>query len=39
MSNAADFLEQDVGGGEGDGLPTYETLAEAHGPNSRYRYG
>jgi len=32
-----DIPEQDVRGlGEGDGLPTYENLAEAHGPNSRY---
>jgi hypothetical protein len=38
MSRAADILEQDVGGGEGDNLPTYENLAEAHGPNSRYGY-
>lgn len=36
MSRAADTLEQDVGGGEGDSLPTYENLAELHGPNSRY---
>jgi hypothetical protein len=36
MSRAADILEQDVGGGEGDNLPTYENLAQAHGPNSRY---
>lgn len=38
MSRAADILEQDVGGGEGDNLPTYENLAQAHGPNSRYGY-
>jgi hypothetical protein len=38
MSQTADFLEQDVGVGEGDVLPTYENLAEAHGPNSRYGY-
>ena len=38
MSRATDFLEQDVGGAEGDGLPTYENLAETHGPNSRYAY-
>ncbi len=38
MSRAADTLEQDVGGGEGDSLPTYENLAEANGPNSRYGY-
>lgn len=38
MSQTADFLEQDVGVGEGDDLPTYENLAEAHGPNSRYGY-
>jgi hypothetical protein len=38
MSRAANILEQDVGGGEGDNLPTYENLAEAHGPNSRYGY-
>lgn len=36
MSRAADTLEQDVGGGEGDSLPTYENLAQAHGPNSRF---
>lgn len=36
MSRAANILEQDVGGGEGDNLPTYENLAEAHGPNSRF---
>jgi hypothetical protein len=36
MSRVTDFLEQDVGGGEGDGLPTYENLAQTHGPNSRY---
>ena len=34
MSRATDFPEQDVGGG--DDLPTYENLAQAHGPNSRY---
>ncbi|KAH9071689.1 hypothetical protein EDB83DRAFT_2221096 [Lactarius deliciosus] len=34
MSNAAHAPEQDVGGG--DGLPTYENLAQAHGPNSRF---
>jgi hypothetical protein len=38
MSRAADILEQDVGGGEGDNLPTYENLAQAHGPNSRYDF-
>ena len=38
MSRAPDILEQDAGGGEGDSLPTYENLAEAHGPNSRYGY-
>lgn len=38
MSRAANILEQDVGGGEGDNLPTYENLAQAHGPNSRYSY-
>jgi hypothetical protein len=38
MSRAADILEQDAGGGEGDSLPTYENLAQAHGPNSRYGY-
>jgi hypothetical protein len=38
MSRAPDNLEQDVGGGEGDSLPTYENLAQAHGPNSRYGY-
>jgi hypothetical protein len=38
MSRTADTLEQDVGGGEGDNLPTYENLAQAHGPNSRYGY-
>ena len=36
MSSSADILEQDVGGG--DNLPTYENLAEEHGPNSRYGY-
>ncbi len=36
MSRATNFLEQDAGGGEGDNLPTYENLAQAHGPNSRY---
>ncbi len=36
MSRATDSLEQDVGGGEGDTLPTYENLAQEHGPNSRY---
>jgi hypothetical protein len=36
MSRATNFPEQDVGGGEDDSLPTYENLAEAHGPNSRY---
>jgi hypothetical protein len=35
MSRAMDAPEQDVGVGDGDGLPTYENLAEAHGPNSR----
>ena len=39
MSRAANTLEQDVGGGEGDNLPTYENLAQTHGPNSRYDYG
>lgn len=34
MSNAAFTPEQDVGGD--DALPTYENLAQAHGPNSRY---
>ena len=34
MSNAAYKPEQDVGGD--DALPTYENLAQAHGPNSRY---
>jgi hypothetical protein len=34
MSNAAFKPEQDVGGS--DDLPTYENLAQAHGPNSRY---
>lgn len=34
MSRATDLPEQDVGGG--DDLPTYENLAQAHGPNSRY---
>ncbi|KAI9467238.1 hypothetical protein BJY52DRAFT_56697 [Lactarius psammicola] len=34
MSSAAHAPEQDVGGG--DGLPTYENLAQAHGPNSRF---
>ena len=38
MSRATNVPEQDVGGGEGDSLPTYENLAEAHGPNSRYGY-
>jgi hypothetical protein len=38
MSRATDTLEQDVGGDEGDSLPTYENLAQAHGPNSRYGY-
>lgn len=38
MSRATDTLEQDVGGGEDDSLPTYENLAQAHGPNSRYGY-
>jgi hypothetical protein len=38
MSRAGDILEQDVGGGEGENPPTYETLAEEHGPNSRYGY-
>ena len=38
MSNAAHAPEQDVGGD--DGLPTYDNLAQAHGPNSRYgNYG
>jgi hypothetical protein len=36
MSRAMDVPEQDVGVGDGDGLPTYENLAQAHGPNSRY---
>jgi hypothetical protein len=36
MSRVTNLPEQDVGGGDGDGLPTYENLAEAHGPNSRY---
>ena len=36
MSRAADILEQDVGGGEGENPPSYENLAQAHGPNSRY---
>ncbi|KAH9960520.1 hypothetical protein BC827DRAFT_1268217 [Russula dissimulans] len=38
ISRAMDIPEQDAGGlgGNGDGLPTYENLAEAHGPNSRY---
>ncbi len=31
MSRATNFLEQDAGGGEGDNLPTYENLAQAHG--------
>jgi len=35
MSRAMDAPEQDVGVGDGDGLPTYQNLAEAHGPNSR----
>ncbi|KAI0306955.1 hypothetical protein B0F90DRAFT_1683794 [Multifurca ochricompacta] len=34
MSHATDSPEKDVGGG--DGLPTYENLAQAHGPNSRF---
>ncbi|KAI9513166.1 hypothetical protein F5148DRAFT_1317751 [Russula earlei] len=36
MSRAMDFPEQDVGVGDGDGLPSYENLAQAHGPNSRF---
>jgi hypothetical protein len=39
MSRATNVPEQDVGGGEGDSLPTYENLAQAHGPNSRYDRG
>ena len=39
MSRATNIPEQDVGAGEGDNLPTYENLAEAHGPNSRYDRG
>jgi hypothetical protein len=35
MSRATDIPEQDVGGNDGDGLPTYEYLEQAHGPNSR----
>ena len=34
MSRSTDIPEQDVGG-TGDGLPTYENLAQEHGPNSR----
>ncbi|KAI0248727.1 hypothetical protein BJV78DRAFT_1284612 [Lactifluus subvellereus] len=34
MSRATDVPEQDVGGG--DDLPTYENLAQTHGPNSRF---
>jgi hypothetical protein len=33
MSHATDFPEQDVGGG--DDLPSYDYLAQSHGPNSR----
>ena len=39
MSRVTNVPEQDVGGGEGDNLPTYENLAQAHGPNSRYGRG
>jgi hypothetical protein len=38
MSRAMDVPEQDVGVSDGDGLPTYENLAQAHGPNSRCAY-
>lgn len=36
MSSVTNFPEQDAGGGDGEGLPTYENLAQEHGPNSRY---
>jgi hypothetical protein len=36
MSRPTEVPQQDVGVGEGDSLPTYENLAQAHGPNSRY---
>jgi hypothetical protein len=39
MSRPTEVPQQDVGVGEGDSLPTYENLAQAHGPNSRYDYG
>jgi hypothetical protein len=38
MSRTMDVPEQDVGVSDGDGLPTYENLAQAHGPNSRCAY-
>jgi hypothetical protein len=37
MSRAANILEQDVGGGEGDNLPTYENLAAGTWPEFKVR--